>query len=185
MTPASNWHGVPTGGPPIYPSIGGALGARPDRGRKIAVKIGGLRSRRPFLYAATTALAVGLFVGCVVAALTCCPRHAGRGSRRFHDPWPARTNRGTDRRIGGGAALRPRELSDGDRTGEHATRGAGCIGQRSRAAESTSPQYRVPNALLERVAKAPSTSLSRPLSPATAEGKIERFRKRSRKSALR
>ncbi len=34
------------------------------------MKIGGSRSRRPFLYAATTALAVGLFVGCVVAALT-------------------------------------------------------------------------------------------------------------------
>ncbi|MDA0703980.1 MAG: hypothetical protein O3A96_12210 [Proteobacteria bacterium] len=34
------------------------------------MKIGGSRSRRPFFYAATTAVAAGLFVGCVVAALT-------------------------------------------------------------------------------------------------------------------
>lgn len=34
------------------------------------MKIGGSRPRRPYLYAATTALAVGMFVGCVVAALT-------------------------------------------------------------------------------------------------------------------
>jgi hypothetical protein len=34
------------------------------------VRIGGSRSYKTFLYAATTALAAGLFVGCVVAALT-------------------------------------------------------------------------------------------------------------------